>query len=288
MTHAITGASRVAGVVGHPISHSLSPVLHNAWLEAAGIDGVYVPFEVAEEGFMGFVEGLRGSSLAGLNVTLPLKEAALAAADNAHLRARRARAANLLVFKDGRITADNTDGLGLLAAFAEQAPGFDPKAGPVVILGAGGGARGAAGAFLDAGCPDVRIVNRTVGRAQVLAAELNLKAFDLRDVESAFQGAQAVINATSAGIADGARLELPLAATPASCVVMDMVYKPLMTPVLAAAAVLGRRTVDGLAMLIGQAVPSFQAFYGQPPPSGVGVRALALAALGIGAKEAGA
>jgi shikimate dehydrogenase len=278
-TRTITGATRVAGVVGHPIAHSLSPVLHNAWLEAAGIDGVYVPFEVGADGFAAFVEGLRGSSLAGLNVTLPHKEAALAAADNAHLRARRARAANLLVFKDGRITADNTDGLGLLAAFAEQAPGFDPKAGPVVILGAGGGARGAAGAFLDAGCPDIRIVNRTLPRAQGLAAELHLKAFALADAASAFAGALAVINATSAGIADGETLDLPLAATPDGCVVMDMVYKPLVTPVLAQALGIGRRTVDGLAMLIGQAVPSFEAFYGQPPPAGVGVRALALAAL---------
>jgi shikimate dehydrogenase len=129
MTRTITGATRVAGVVGHPIAHSLSPVLHNAWLEAAGIDGVYVPLEVEEAGFGKFIEGLRATSWAGLNVTLPFKRDALTAADNAHMRARRAQAANLLVFRDGRITADNTDGLGLLVAFAEQAPGFDPKAG---------------------------------------------------------------------------------------------------------------------------------------------------------------
>jgi shikimate dehydrogenase len=280
MTRTITGATRVAGVVGHPIAHSLSPVVHNAWLEAAGIDGVYVALSVEEDGFAEFIEGLRATSWAGLNVTLPFKQAALAAADNAHLRARRAHAANLLVFKDGRITADNTDGLGLLAAFAEQAPGFDPKAGPVVILGAGGGARGAAGAFFDAGCPEIRIVNRTLSRAQTLAAELDLKAFELKDVETAFRGAQAVINATSAGVANAETLDLPLGATPADCVLMDMVYKPLLTPFLAQAQGLGRRTVDGLAMLIGQAVPSFEAFYGQPPPAGVGVRALALKALG--------
>ena len=279
MTRTITGATRVAGVVGHPIAHSLSPVLHNAWLEAAGLDGVYIALEVAETSFGQFAEGLRATSLAGLNVTLPFKSAALSVADNAHMRARRAQAANLLVFKDGRITADNTDGLGLLAAFAEQAPGFDPKAGPVVILGAGGGARGAAGAFLDAGCPEIRIVNRTLGRAQTLAAELNLKAFPLAEAEKAFKGAAAVINATSAGLADAETLDLPLAATPTDCVVMDMVYKPLITPILAQAQQLGRRTVDGLAMLIGQAVPSFEAFYGRPPPSGAGVRALAIAAL---------
>jgi shikimate dehydrogenase len=280
VSRTITGATRVAGVVGRPIAHSLSPVLHNAWLEAAGIDGVYVPLSVEEAAFPAFIEALRDGSIAGLNVTLPFKAAALAAADNAHHRAVRAHAANLLVFEDGAIHADNTDGLGLLAAFAEQAPGFDPKAGPVVILGAGGGAHGAAGAFADAGCPEIRIVNRTLDRAEALAAEVGGAAFGLDQASAAFDGAIAVINATSAGIADSQALDLPLGATPQTCVVMDMVYKPLKTPVLAAAEALGRRTVDGLAMLIGQAVPSFEAFYGRPPPTAVGVRALALRALG--------
>lgn len=279
MSRIVTGATRVAGVIGRPIAHSLSPVLHNAWLEAAGIDGVYVPFSVEDLAFPAFIESLRESSLAGLNVTLPFKGAALAAADNAHARAVRAHAANLLVFENGAIHADNTDGLGLLAAFAEQAPGFQASAGPVVILGAGGGARGAVGAFLDAGCPEVRVVNRTLDRAKVLAAELGARAFGLPETAKAFEGAVAVVNATSAGLAGGEALDLPLAATPEACVVMDMVYKPLKTPVLAAAEALGRRTVDGLAMLIGQAVPSFEAFYGRPPPVGVHVRALALAAL---------
>lgn len=276
----ISGKTRVAGVIGHPVAHSLSPVLHNAWLEAAGIDGVYVPLAVNGTGFADFIAGLRASSIVGLNVTLPFKEAALAAADDAHPRARRAQAANLLVFRDGRVSADNTDGLGLLAAFAEQAPGFDAKAGSVAIVGAGGAARGAVGAMLDAGCADVRIVNRTLGRAEALAAELGGRAFALGEAEAALEGATAVINATSAGLANGAPLRLPLAATPAACVVMDMVYKPLTTPLLAEARALGRRTVDGLAMLIGQAVPSFEAFFGRPPPAGVDVRAVALKALG--------
>jgi shikimate dehydrogenase len=257
----------------------LSPVLHNAWLAAAGLDGAYVPLSVEPEAFSAFVESLRGSSIAGLNVTLPFKEAALAAADNAHPRAVRAHAANVLTFKDGRIWADNTDGLGLLAAFAAQAPGFDPAAGPVAILGAGGGARGAAGAFVDAGCPEVRIVNRTLVRAEVLAGELGARAFALEDAAAALAGVTAVINATSAGIADASPLDPPLEATPPGCVVMDMTYRPLITPILAKARVLGRPIVDGLEMLIGQAIPSFEAFYGQPPPAGAHVRALALAAL---------
>jgi shikimate dehydrogenase len=279
MSQPITGATKVAGVVGRPVAHSLSPVLHNAWLAAAGIDGVYVPLSVEPDAFAGFIEGLRGGSIAGLNVTLPFKAAALAAADNAHHRAVRAHAANVLTFKDGRIWADNTDGLGLLAAFAAQAPGFDPAAGPVVILGAGGGAHGAAGAFVDAGCREVRIVNRTLARAEGLAGELGAKAFALAHAEAAFKGAAAVINATSAGLADATPLDLPLEATPKDCVVMDMTYKPLITPVLAKAQALGRPIVDGLEMLIGQAIPSFTAFFGRPPPAGAHVRALALAAL---------
>lgn len=277
----ITGRTQVAAVVGRPIAHSLSPILHNAWLAAAGIDGVYVALEVDDLGFSNFVEGLRGTSLSGVNVTLPHKEAALAAAHEAHPRARRAQAANLLVFDEyGAIYADNTDGLGLIAAFAEQAPQFDPAAGPVVVLGAGGAAKGAVGALIDAGCAEVRIVNRTLARAEALATEVGGSAFEARDIEVAFHGVTAVINATSAGLDDGEAPRFPLEATPDDCVVMDMVYKPLLTPFLAQAQALGRPTVDGLAMLIGQARPSFEAFFGQPPPADVDVRALALRAMG--------
>lgn len=280
----LSGKTRVAGVVGQPIAHSMSPVLHNAWIAAAGLDAVYVPFGIAEGRFAAFVQGLRGGSVAGLNVTLPFKGEALAAADEATTRAAGAGAANVLVFRtDGSILADNTDGLGLLAAFAEQAEGFDPQAGPVVILGAGGGARGAAAAFVEAGCPEVRIVNRTLAKAEEIASALggSVRAYGLDDAKTAFEGANGLVNATSAGLANGGALDVPLAATPETCVVMDMVYKPLTTPFLAQAQGIGRRTVDGLAMLIGQAIPSFEAFYGQAPPASVDVRALAIRTLGL-------
>lgn len=278
----ITGATRVAGVVGRPIVHSMSPILHNAWLAAAGIDGVYVPFSTEPDRFAAFAQSLRGGTVAGLNVTLPFKGEALALADEASFRARSAEAANVLVFRDdGTIFADNTDGLGMLGAFAEQAPGFDPRAGPVTILGAGGAARGAAAAFVEAGCPEVRIVNRTLGKALEIAEVLGMSAYPLSEAAASFDGAIAVVNATSAGLSGGAALELPLEATPAGAVIMDMVYKPLLTPFLTQAQALERRTVDGLAMLIGQAVPSFEYFYGQPPPREVDVRSLAIKALGL-------
>ena len=283
MTSSISGKTVVAGIAGWPVAHSLSPILHNAWLAAAGIDGVYVPFGIPADGFERFVRGAQGGAVRGINVTLPFKEQALAMATRASDRARRAQAANVLVFEtDGSIVADNTDGLGLLWAFETQAPGFDITAGPVVILGAGGGARGAAAAIRSAGCGDVRIVNRTVDKAQAIAGELGqgVSAWPLDDVARAFAGAGAVINATSAGLASESQLAVPLEATPETAVVMDMVYKPLVTPFLTQAQALGHRTVDGLAMLIGQAGPAFEAFYGRPPPPGVDARALALEALG--------
>ena len=280
----ITGATVVAGVVGHPIAHSMSPILHNAWLAAAGIDGVYVPFDVSPENFGSFINGLRGGSLSGLNVTVPFKTHALALADEVSERARLAQAANVLVFRrDGAILADNTDGLGLLSAFAVQAPGFDPTAAPVAILGAGGAARGAAAAFLSAGARDIRILHRTVARAEEIAADLGgcVRAYGLDQAGHAFADVGALINATSAGLSGSGTLDVPIAATPPTAVVMDMVYKPLLTPFLAQAQGLNRHTVDGLEMLIGQAIPAFHAFFGRPPPAGVDVRTLAKQALGL-------
>ena len=282
MTGGITGATMVAGVAGAPVRHSLSPLIHNAWIAAAGLDAVYVAFSPKPDGFRAFAEGLRGGVVRGLNVTLPFKADALAVADRASDVARKAGAANLLVFEaDGTIVADNTDGAGLLAAFAEQAPAFDPLRGAVAILGAGGAGRGAAAAFVQAGAPQVRIVNRTRARAEAIAKALGptVRAYGLDEARAAFEGAAALVNATSVGLTGDAPLDLPLDALPASAAVMDMVYKPLRTSLLDAAAARGLRTVDGLAMLIGQARPSFEAFFGQPPPD-LDVRTLALQTLG--------
>lgn len=277
---AITGATVVAGVVGDPVRHSLSPLIHNAWIAAAGLDAVYVALPSTADRFPKLVEGLRGGTLRGLNVTLPFKEAALAAADHVNPRAAAAGAANLLLFSpDGAITADNTDGLGLLGAIAVQASGFDPKHAPAVVLGAGGAARGAVAALLDAEAPEVRIVNRTRARAEALTQTVGGSPYALDDAAAAFAGAGLIVNATSAGLADQATLAWPLDAAPAEAVAMDMVYKPLVTPFLAQARDRGLRTVDGLEMLIRQAEPSFEAFFGVAPPADVDIRALALKAL---------
>ena len=282
MTRMITGATVVAGVAGAPVRHSLSPLIHNAWIDALGLDAIYVPFAPCSDDFHRFAEGLRGGVIRGLNVTVPFKEAALAVSDEVSERAERAGAVNLLVFnEDGRITGDNVDGLGLLGAFAAQAPDFDPKAGPVVIIGAGGAARGAAAAFVMAGAPEVRVVNRTFAKAEMVAGAVGgpVRAYPLSQAAVAFDQAAAVINATSAGLAQ-ATLDVPLEATPPYAIVMDMTYKPLETPFLSRASVLQRRTVDGLEMLIRQAAPSFEAFFGRAPPRSADVRGLCLEALG--------
>jgi len=279
----ISGKTVVAGVVGRPVAHSLSPILHNAWLKAAGIDGVYVAFAPDAHGFERLAAGFRGGAIRGLNVTLPFKEAALRVADQVSEAAERAAAANVLLFEpDGRILADNTDGLGLLRAFAVQAPRWDAGAGPVTVLGAGGAARGAAAALVMAGAPKVFVVNRTLEKAEAIARALGprVSPLPLAHAAGALREATAVINATSAGLSDDGMLDVPLETTRETTVVMDMVYKPLETPFLARARELGRPTVDGLEMLIRQAEPSFDAFFGEYPPAEVDVRALALEALG--------
>lgn len=275
MTGRFDGAAMVAGVAGRPIIHSLSPVLHNAWIVGAGLNAVYVPFAPPDDGFERLARGLRGQTIRGLNVTAPFKERALELADEADEVARRAGSANLLLFHpEGQIEARSTDGLGLLGAFAEQAPGFSFDR-PAVVLGAGGAARAAAAALLGAGCPEIRIVNRTASRAEelVFAFRERLQAFPLARAREAMEGACAVINAAAGGPSP------PLDSLPADAAVMDMNYRPLETALLQAARARGLRAVDGLAMLVHQAVPSFEAFFGVAPPPEVDARAAALEAL---------
>ncbi len=279
----ITARTKVAGIAGAPVRHSLSPLLHNAWLKAAGIDGVYVAF-APEDNFPTFAEGLRGGAITGLNVTIPFKQQALAAADDASPLARAAGAANLLLFHDdGRIEAHNTDGEGLLQALKAQAPAFDLKSGPALVLGAGGAARGAVAALVEAGAPQVIVVNRTLDRAEHLAQIFGSKvrAFDRADW--AAPDAAVVVNATSLGMNGGPGPHIPWEILSDQAVVMDMVYKPLNTEFLAGAQARGLTIVDGLEMLIRQAVPSFRALFGADPPPGIDARGLLLHALEAGA-----
>lgn len=259
----------IAGVAGQPIAHSLSPLIHRAWIAAAGLDADYRAFGPEDEaGFAALVADGRAGRLRGLNVTAPFKQPALAAADEISQAARLCGSANLLVFDSGRVRADSTDGAGLMAALAEQAPGLEVSGRVVLILGAGGAARAAAAALKAAGA-DVGVLNRTRERAERLAADLGIA---VAGPETAAEAAL-VVNALSAPP------EIDIGALRPDAVLMDMTYRPLLTPFLVAGRTQGLTTVDGLAMLIGQARPSFRAFFGAEPPP-VDVRALALAVLG--------
>jgi shikimate dehydrogenase len=277
----ITAKTRIAGVAGAPVRHSLSPLLHNAWLEASGIDGAYVAFSPPQYGFAAFALGFRGGAIAGMNVTLPFKQQALALADDCSDLARAAGAANLLLFHEsGRIEARNTDGEGMMRALAVQARGYDARSGAALVLGAGGAARGAVAALLEAGAPQVIVVNRTLDRAEQLAQAFDSRVRALDRADGAARDAAVVINATSLGLGGGAGPVLPWSSLADTAVIMDMVYTPLRTEFLAAAQTRGLTVVDGLEMLIRQAVPSFEAIFGQPPPIEVDARRLLLDALG--------
>lgn len=271
----------IAGVLGHPVAHSLSPLIHGAWIAAAGIDAAYEMHDVAPADFAAFIARVRAEGrVKGFNVTVPHKEAALACATVVRPAAARAGAANVLLFQDGEIVADNTDGIGLLSALSEQAA-FDPAGKNAVVLGAGGAARGAVIALVEAGAASVVVVNRTYERARELAElDERIRAVILSKSTPAFMDADLIVNATTLGLGGGPGPHAPLGMTHTGCVVMDMVYKPLRTQLLAEAERLDRPRADGLAMLIGQARPSFEAFFGVAPDPAMDVRGLALDALG--------
>lgn len=258
----------VAGVAGRPIGHSLSPLLHSAWIRAAGVDARYEAFEPEDAGaFRRLVERGRRGELRGLNVTAPYKELALSLADEVGAAAAACGSANLLVFDEGRVRADSTDGEGLMAALGEQAPGLEIEGRPVLVLGAGGAARAAVAALVAAGA-EVGVVNRTRARAEALTAEIG------GVVAEADMAAEAVLVVNALSVSP----EIDVAALRPDAVLMDMTYRPLTTPFLAAGRARGLAVVDGLAMLIAQARPSFRAFFDVEPPA-IDVRALAVRAL---------
>jgi shikimate dehydrogenase len=272
----LTGKTRLAGLLGWPVSHSRSPRLHGIWLARHGIDGAYVPLPVAPERFPTAMRALADLGFRGANVTIPHKEAALAACDMVEEEARRIGAVNTLVFhEDGRIEGWNTDGWGFLESLAEQAPEFHVKQGPAVILGAGGGARAVAHALLSAGCPRLTLVNRSAARTEALAAELSARGAAV-EVATAppLEGAALLVNTTSQGMQGQPPLAIDLAPLPAGAVVADIVYVPLETPLLAAARTRGLKGVDGLGMLLHQGRRGFQAWFGAMPAVDAELRAL--------------
>lgn len=269
----------LAGVIGWPIGHSRSPRLHGHWLRRHGIEGYYVPLGLAPEAFEAGLAALPGLGFKGVNVTIPHKEAALAAASVVTDRAARVGAANTLTFlPGGGVHADNTDGYGFLENLRQEAPGWQAGRGPALVLGAGGAARAVIAALLDAGAPEVRIANRTRARAEQLADHLGgpitIVAWD--EASDAAEGAATIVNTSALGMVGQPPLDIRLDAAPAHALVTDIVYEPLITPILAAAAARGLATADGLGMLLHQGVPGFERWFGVTPRVDDALRAAVL------------
>lgn len=256
----------LAGVIGQPVGHSRSPRLHRHWLARHGIAGDYVALEVAGEDLGEVLRALPKAGFRGVNVTVPHKVAALALADEATDRARRIGAANLLWFEDGRVLADCTDGEGFLENLRQGAPGWEPPAGPATVLGAGGAARAVVVALLDAGAPEVILTNRTRASAEALAAEFSgVRVVDWLHAGDAVEMGATVVNTTSLGMTGKPELRVPLDGLHAGQVVTDLVYAPLETRLLREARAAGAVAVDGLGMLLHQAVPAFERWFGVRP-----------------------
>ena len=258
----------VAAVLGHPINHSKSPKLHNYWLSLFNIDGYYIPLDIDPRYFENSVRALSGLGFVGANVTIPYKEKVLKIADKISDRAAIIGAANTLTFlQDGSIYADNTDGYGFLQNIKCKYNDWTAGEGTSVVFGAGGASRAILGALIEDGANEVILANRTRSRADQLRSDFGakIKVVDWMKVQNYLSDASTVINATSLGMEGKAELPIPLQGLKKNTLVTDIVYTPLNTPLLENAAKRGCRTVDGLGMLIHQAIPGFERWFGVKP-----------------------
>ncbi len=261
----LTGNAALAGVMGWPISHSRSPRLHGYWLEQYGIDGAYVPLAVAPDRFGDALKGLQAAGFRGVNVTVPHKEAAFRACDTIDPDAKRIGAINTILFgDDGSVQGSNTDAFGFIENIRQTA---DWPGGVAVVLGAGGAARAICVALIDAGATEIRLINRTKSRAEDLSHEFGniIRVYDWENRSDAQIDASLLVNSTSLGMTGQPPLDIDLDHLPASAIVNDIVYAPLETPLLAAARKRGNIIVDGLGMLLHQARPGFEAWFGTAP-----------------------
>ena len=263
----LTGGARIAGVMGWPVAHSRSPLMHGYWLDSYGIDGAYVPLAVPPHRFETAFRALPALGLCGCNVTLPHKEQALALADGADDLSRRIGAANTVVVKrDGRLEVTNTDAFGFLENLRTCAPSWQASR-PAAVLGAGGSSRAVIVALLDAGVADVRVANRTFERAEALGERFGkgVRAVRWHERAEALDGTGLVVNTTQLGMTGQPALEIALDHLDGDAVVCDLVYAPLETELLRRARQRGLAAVDGLGMLLHQARPGFAAWFGRDP-----------------------
>lgn len=258
----------LAGVIGDPISHSRSPLLHAHWLRVNGISGHYIPMCVSNDNLKKVIKTLPKAGFVGVNVTIPHKETVLELADSVTDRAALMGAANTLVFRpDGKIYADNTDGYGFTQNLRQAAPDWQPDAGPAAVFGAGGAARAVLASLIELGVPEIRLSNRTRPRADALRAEFGtrIKVYDWIQAGNMLDDAATVVNTTSLGMVGKPEFRVPLDGFKPGAVVTDLVYTPLRTQFLEQAHSAGCITVDGLGMLLHQAVPGFERWFGVRP-----------------------
>lgn len=259
---------RRAGVIGYPVRHSKSPLIHNYWLQKYNIDAVYDTFEIKPEELSEFTAGLVENGFAGINVTVPHKVGVMSLMNGLSVEAQKAGAVNTVVARsDGTLFGHNTDGFGFLANLTESKPDFDVKKSPAVVLGTGGAARGICAALVLAGVPEIRLAYRTKAKAENLARFVggNFRLVEWDKKESALCEAGLLANATTLGMNGFDPLEIDLSNLSETAVVADLVYAPLKTELLKRAQQKGCRTADGLGMLLHQARPAFQAWFGIMP-----------------------
>ncbi|PCH75415.1 MAG: shikimate dehydrogenase [Rhodobacteraceae bacterium] len=269
----------LAGVIGSPIAHSRSPQLHRHWLKTYGIRGFYIPMDVARDDLENVIRTLPKMGFVGVNITIPHKEQVLKFADQVTDRATLIGAANTLIFrKDGKIHADNTDGYGFFENLRSGAPDWDPRGGPAVVMGAGGAARAVVASLTGSGVPEVLVTNRTRVRAEKLKEDFGqrVRVVDWVQAGNILEEASLVVNTTSLGMVGKPELRVPLDGLRKGAVVTDLVYTPLKTHLLQVAEAAGCVVVDGLGMLLHQAVPGFERWFGTRPEVDQATRAAAL------------
>lgn len=274
-----------ACVIGWPVEHSRSPVIHGYWLRHYGLEGGYVKEAVSPEDIESFVRDLSGHGYVGANVTIPHKEAALQAAAVVDEAAKAIGAANTLwLDPDGRLNAGNTDAYGFMTNLDHGAPAWRDGCEAAMVLGAGGAARAVLHGLVEAGIPRILLTNRTAAKADTLAGEFgsSIKVVPWEEKDAYLSACQLLVNTTSLGMTGQPALEIGLDLLPPSAVVTDIVYVPLETPLLAAARMRGLKTVDGLGMLLHQAVPGFERWFGIRPEVTPELRACVVATLNKG------
>jgi shikimate dehydrogenase len=267
----------LAGVMGWPVMHSRSPMIHNHWFAQHGLKGSYVPLAIHPAGLAAALRALPALGFAGCNVTIPHKEAAMGIVDEVHASARAIGAISCVTVRpDGTLLGSNNDAHGFIRNLRQQQPGWRADAGPAVVIGAGGGARAVCYGLLQAGATEIRLVNRSAGRAEAVAGSLGggIRPVAWADREAALDGAALVVNTTSGGMVGQGALDLTLSHLPATAIAADIVYIPLETPFLAAARARGNATADGLGMLLHQGPLAWKLWFGLEPAVTAALRRL--------------